>query len=288
VAVVGCGYMGAALARTLAERGCSVTVWNRTHERALELTSEGIRAVREISEVVADARVVLACLTDYDATYAAFSAVEDWSDTVLVNLASGIPREAEEMGRWAGERGAGYVDGSMFCYPEDIGGPHGLFAYAGGDAVWRAVEPVLGSLDSAPAYLGEDITGANALLMGGVLFYVPAAVACVEMVTYLQRNGVGVEGAVRVMRTFAHNLLSATEEIYQGIENNDHHSSRAVIDTYAHGDQLIAEELSRVSQRAPVATAATRLLADASAAGVGQLGLSALSELLTATSAGGD
>jgi len=288
VAVVGCGFMGAALARTLAERGCSVTVWNRTHERALELTSARIRAVREISEVVAGARVVLACLADYDAAYAALAPAEDWGGTVLVNLASGNPRQAEEMSRWAGERGAGYLDGSMFCYPGDIGGPHGLFAYSGGDAAWRAAEPVLGRLDPDPAYLGEDITAANALLMGGVIFYLPAVVACAEMVTYLHRRSVGAEGAGRVMRTFAHNLLSVTEEIYQGIVNNDHHSSRAVIDTYAYGDQLIAEELSAVSQRAPVAAAATGLLADASAAGAGQLGLSALSELLRDAAAGED
>lgn len=167
VAVVGCGFMGAALARTLAERDCSVTMWNRTHERALELTSEGVRAVRDMSDLVASAPVVLSCLADYDATYAAFAPVEDWGGTVLVNLASGIPREAEEMSRWATGRGASYFDGSMFCYPEDIGSPHGLFAYAGGDAPWRAAGPVLGRLDPDPVYLGEDVTAANALLTGG-------------------------------------------------------------------------------------------------------------------------
>jgi 3-hydroxyisobutyrate dehydrogenase-like beta-hydroxyacid dehydrogenase len=91
VAVVGCGFMGSALARTLAERGCSVTVWNRTHERAGELASERIRAVQKICEAVADAQVVLACLADYEVAYAALAPVEDWGDTVLVNLASGIP-----------------------------------------------------------------------------------------------------------------------------------------------------------------------------------------------------
>src|SRR4051812_38456889 len=103
--------MGAALARALAERGCSVAVWNRTHERALELASKRISAVQEIADLVAGARVVIACLADYDATYAALSPVVDWGDRVLVNLASGIPREAEEMGRWAGKRGARYIDG---------------------------------------------------------------------------------------------------------------------------------------------------------------------------------
>src|SRR4051794_39271781 len=135
--------MGAALARALAERGCSVAVWNRTHERAMQLTTEGIHAVRAMSDLVAGSPVVLSCLADYDATYAAFAPVEDWGDTVVVNLASGIPREAEEMGRWASERGARYLDGSMFCYPEDIGSPHGLLAYSGDEAAWRAVEPVV-------------------------------------------------------------------------------------------------------------------------------------------------
>jgi 3-hydroxyisobutyrate dehydrogenase-like beta-hydroxyacid dehydrogenase len=120
------------------------------------------------------------------------------------------------MSVWASERGAQYIDGSMFCYPEDIGSPQGLFAYAGAEAAWRAAQPVLARLDSAPAYLGEEITAANALLTGGVLFYLPAVVACVEMSTYLQRQGVGVDGAVRVMRTLAHNLIAATEEIHEG------------------------------------------------------------------------
>jgi hypothetical protein len=52
------------------------------------------------------------------------------------------------------------------------------------------------------------------------------------------------------MRTFAHILHSATEQIYQRMENDNHHSLRAVIDSCAHGVQLLAAEVSRMTQRA--------------------------------------
>jgi choline dehydrogenase-like flavoprotein len=48
VAVIGCGLMGSALARTFARNGLSVAVWNRTPERAEALAGKGISAVRAV------------------------------------------------------------------------------------------------------------------------------------------------------------------------------------------------------------------------------------------------
>jgi ornithine cyclodeaminase/alanine dehydrogenase-like protein (mu-crystallin family) len=121
VAVIGCGLMGAALARALADSGRSVAAWNRTPERAEALAGDGITPVRAIEDAVRSTRLIVACLSTYEATVAALEPVAGWDGAVLVNLASGAPEEAAELRRWAAQRGAEYLDGSIVGYPQDIG-----------------------------------------------------------------------------------------------------------------------------------------------------------------------
>lgn len=288
VAVMGCGLMGAALARALVRHGHSVVAWNRTHERAAALASDGVVALRDVAAAADRARVVILCLNDYEATHSVLTQVDDWRGRVVINLTSGTPGEAQAAGQWFGERDVPYLDGTIFCYPEDIGGQEALLAYAGASSTWHAVRPLLESLGPAPLHVGADIRAANILLMGGSMFYLPAMVACTEMATYLHGQGISPEFGLRVMRMFAHNLVTATGEIQTAVANGNHRSDRATIDTYAHVDQPIADELAQAGQRAPVVTAAARLLSDGQAAGMGGLGPSALSDLLTEASHRGE
>src|SRR4051794_4046065 len=48
VAVVGCGLMGAALARRFAASGLRVAAWNRTYSRAEALASDGVIPVESV------------------------------------------------------------------------------------------------------------------------------------------------------------------------------------------------------------------------------------------------
>ncbi|ROU17143.1 NAD(P)-dependent oxidoreductase [Kluyvera ascorbata] len=71
VAVLGLGAMGHAFAANLLKKGFTVYGWNRTPGRGDDLVSEGLIQRETAAQAVSDAQVIIAMLTDGDATLAA-------------------------------------------------------------------------------------------------------------------------------------------------------------------------------------------------------------------------
>ncbi|RKT87311.1 3-hydroxyisobutyrate dehydrogenase [Saccharopolyspora antimicrobica] len=281
VAVLGCGLMGAALARALARSGHSVVVWNRTPERAEALAGERIRPVRSVGEAVRASRLVLACTSTYESALSALDPVADWHGVALVNLASGAPEEVEQFERWAAERGAEYLDGSIACYPQDIGSPHAMIVYSGSPAAWSKHEQTLMSLGGASGHVSARVADASLLNVGIVgAFYVAALSAYVEAATYVLGRGVSA-GALRELSQVAiESLRRAAEESAAAIESGNHETDQATIETYAEGARAGLAVMRSSGQQARLLTAAVENLTAAEAAGLGKLGFSAQAEVL--------
>jgi 2-hydroxy-3-oxopropionate reductase len=64
IAFLGLGTMGAAMAANLARAGFAVTGWNRTPGRAPELEASGIVMAASAAAAVADAQIVVICVSD--------------------------------------------------------------------------------------------------------------------------------------------------------------------------------------------------------------------------------
>ncbi|NUT41284.1 MAG: NAD(P)-binding domain-containing protein, partial [Thermoactinospora sp.] len=73
VAVLGTGLMGAPMARNLLRAGLSVTVWNRTREKAEPLAADGAVVAGSPAEAVEGAGVIVTMLSDGDAVLAAMA-----------------------------------------------------------------------------------------------------------------------------------------------------------------------------------------------------------------------
>jgi len=67
IGIAGLGRMGAAIAARLMEVGHTVTVWNRTPEKAKPLTDAGAKAVATPEDLAEQSEVVITMLTDADA-----------------------------------------------------------------------------------------------------------------------------------------------------------------------------------------------------------------------------
>ncbi len=67
VTVLGTGTMGAGVARSLLREGHTVTVWNRSADKAAPLGDDGAAVASDAASAVADAEVVLLTLFDTDA-----------------------------------------------------------------------------------------------------------------------------------------------------------------------------------------------------------------------------
>ncbi len=105
VSVIGLGPMGQAMVRALMAGGHAVTVWNRTPARADELVAEGARRAATPAEAIGAAPLVILSLTDYQAMYDIFGAIESIESAdvlagkVIVNLSSDTPEQSRQASR---------------------------------------------------------------------------------------------------------------------------------------------------------------------------------------------
>jgi 3-hydroxyisobutyrate dehydrogenase-like beta-hydroxyacid dehydrogenase len=166
IAVLGTGRMGAALASAFLEQGHPVAVWNRTASRAAPLAARGARVAASVDDAVAAAEVVVGNVKDYAATSEILrtpSVQRALRGKVLVELASGAPRQARETAAWAEAHGVRYLDGAIMSVPAFVGKPECTLIYSGPEALYRELEPTLRALGGNTSWLGAPIGQANAL-----------------------------------------------------------------------------------------------------------------------------
>src|SRR6476661_2153291 len=99
VSVLGLGNMGSALAQAFIGQGHRVTVWNRSEARSRGLAGR-CRIAADAAEACRGADLVVACLSNYQATREALDGPElreALAGRTLVQLATGTPAEARGM-----------------------------------------------------------------------------------------------------------------------------------------------------------------------------------------------
>ncbi|MFB8405132.1 NAD(P)-dependent oxidoreductase [Streptomyces sp. NPDC055912] len=156
VTVIGLGLMGRALAGAFLRAGHPTTVWNRTSSKAAALVAEGARLAPSIGAALDASPLTILCLTDYDAVHELLGADDLKLDgTTLVNLTSGDSAQARATARWAGQRGARYLDGAVMAVPPAIGTAEAVVLHSGPRADFDAHSPTLEALGTV-THLGED------------------------------------------------------------------------------------------------------------------------------------
>lgn len=188
VVILGAGTMGAALASTLLDGGCRVTVWNRSPGRCDPLVGRGAELALTISDAVAAGDLIIICVADYDASAAVLSMIGPGaalSQKTVVELSSMLPAQMQAQREKVEQRGGRFVGGGILSAPSAIGAPTAVIVYAGDPDACQGYENIFRSLAGASRYLGTDPAFAvAAYLTLGVyiiglqsLFYETAAVA---------------------------------------------------------------------------------------------------------------
>ncbi len=154
ITVLGLGNLGRALAEAFLRAGHPTTVWNRSADKALELAGSGATVAVTAAEAVAAGELVVVAVLNHQAAQEVLRDV-DVRGRALVNLTSGTPDEARELGRWAAENGAEYLHGAVYAVPQTIGTDESSINYSGSPAVherWRKQLALLGKV----TFLGAD------------------------------------------------------------------------------------------------------------------------------------
>jgi 3-hydroxyisobutyrate dehydrogenase-like beta-hydroxyacid dehydrogenase len=229
IALLGTGIMGTHMARRLAQAGFPVTVWNRSPEKANQLTPFGIKIAESPSSACAAADVVIVMLSNGPVVEEVLFSLDHTgkkpagamaAGSVLVVMSS-IPVETcQAQAPRLAARGVGYIDAPV------SGGEPGardgtLAIMAGGDA--RAVDGIadvfaaMGRVTHiGPVGTGQMTKLANQIIVGAAMVGVaealhfatrggadPAAVRKALMGGFAESKILNIHGERMVERNFA-------------------------------------------------------------------------------------
>ncbi|MEJ1127528.1 NAD(P)-binding domain-containing protein [Variovorax sp. CCNWLW225] len=162
VSLIGLGPMGIALARAL-QPGHTLTVWNRTAERANPILNQGTVLAPSALAAVQASPVVLVCVADYAASRSILATpgvADALRGKVLVQLSTGTPQDARD--DWAALSGVAYLDGALLATPGQIGRPDTPLFISGEERALASCRPVLQAIAGNILYMGEPIGNAAA------------------------------------------------------------------------------------------------------------------------------
>jgi 3-hydroxyisobutyrate dehydrogenase-like beta-hydroxyacid dehydrogenase len=191
VAFLGIGRMGSRQAKRLLDAGHSMTVWNRSREKAEALSAFGARVVDTAAEAVADADVVILMLENgrivTDVLFSQGAAGALRPGAVLVDMSSIKPAEAQEHAKRLAERGVHHIDAPVSG--GTLGAEQGTLAImAGGESdMFDRVESLL-AIMGRPVHVGPHGAGQLAKLANQIIVGVTIG-AVAEALLLAQRGG---------------------------------------------------------------------------------------------------
>jgi len=177
VAFLGLGTMGAAMAANLARAGFAVTGWNRTPGRAPELEASGIAMAGSAAAAVADADIVVICVSDTPDVEAVLFGPDGLVEgaaqgTLVIDCSTIAPSGSWDFAARLRERGIAMIDAPV------SGGSEGaqkatLTIFVGGNAedVERG-RPVLAAMGKTithvgPIGAGQAVKAVNQVILAG-------------------------------------------------------------------------------------------------------------------------
>jgi 3-hydroxyisobutyrate dehydrogenase-like beta-hydroxyacid dehydrogenase len=177
VAVIGCGRMGSAMARSLAANGADLVLFNRTRERSVVLADEvGARVAETAADAASEADVAITMLADGDAVRAVWDGPSGLvagahAGGVLVDSSTVPPDTIAAYEAAVRERGSGILDapvsGSTFLAEKGQ-----LTIMAGGEAAdLDRAQPVLDLLSRQVTHVGPLGSGAALKLAVNALIF---------------------------------------------------------------------------------------------------------------------
>lgn len=204
--------LGAALAEAAAQRGDSVTAWNRSMDKALALAPFGVKAAATPMEAVRGASRVHLVLKDDAVVEEVIAAARPGmsAEAILIDHTTTLPALTAKRAEAFQAAGLKYLHCPVFMGPMHARKAQGSMMVAGPRALFQAVEAELARMTGRLEYLGErpDLAAANKLIGNAVIIGLSATLA--DVLTLAQANNVGGEDAIGLIGLLDLNAMVAT------------------------------------------------------------------------------
>ena len=283
VAVIGLGAMGAALAAAIRRSGAEVRVWNRTPEKAAALHDQGAIACVSPRDAISESEFVVVCVSDYPA-WRALSDEQNLgqalADRTVIQLTTGTLEQVREHENWIGQCGARLIDGSIMCFPSQIGTDQASLLVAGAQTVFDSCRDILITIAPNHSNLGDNIVAPAILgraLISGVLGTI---VGTINGAALCRAGGVSLSHFTE--HTRKNNAVVASEvlRICEAIESGDTVTTEAAMKTWAAGQSALLDLARTLGTRPEFQAALQSVFQSAIDSGVGDHDVSALVDVL--------
>lgn len=274
--------MGSAIANAFVNRGHAVTVWNRSPDRMQAFTELGAHCAASAEEAVAASPVSVICIDDYAATHELIDKSgldKQLAGKVLVQVSTGTPKEARDLGSWVLGQSAAYLDGAILAYPREVG-HDALIAIAGAKETFESNKALLGALSSDLRYLGPSTGAAAALDVAILSYYVCTHLGLIHGALVCESEDVSPELFANVIVDSVPSDVEEIRHLGQVLQAGDFENPGASIGVYSGVLDRILEQARDASINAEIAEFADNLYKRGIAAGLEGQEVVALIKLL--------
>ncbi|WP_107653317.1 NAD(P)-dependent oxidoreductase [Nocardia suismassiliense] len=213
ISVVGLGPMGQAVVRAFLDAGVTVTVWNRSTEKADTMVELGARRAATVREVLDANDLIVVSLTHYAAMYDALGQASDHlAGKVIANLSSDSPASTREAAAWVRSHGGDFLAGGVMAQSDGLTDPESYVFYAGRRAVFEAHRDLLSVLNT-PEYLGEDEGLAQLYYQAVLAIFNPLLLGVEQALAMIDRSGEPIDRFL----PYAQRSLGRVDDVYAGL-----------------------------------------------------------------------
>ena len=157
ISVIGLGDMGSALANTLLNNGYSVTVWNRSADKADPLIAAGAVPASSAKEAIAASPATITCITSHDRTIGLIDETDSSLEgKTIIELSTGGISEAETLAGLLSDRGADWIIGAISGYPSSVGEKDLVLFTVGKQETWEKWEKLIKTLGGSSVRVGDQ------------------------------------------------------------------------------------------------------------------------------------
>lgn len=194
IGFLGLGGMGAPMAGNLLAAGHTLTVYNRTPDRAKELVARGARVVASSARAATGAEALVTMLADDEAVTA--TVLEGGVIQALgrgaihVSMSTISPALSRRLAEAHKAAGQAYVAAPVFGRPDAAAAKRLWIVAAGAKDALAAARPILDAVGQEVLEVGDDPAAANVVKIAGNFLLVSAIEAIGEAFALVRKHGI--------------------------------------------------------------------------------------------------
>ncbi len=199
IAFLGLGKMGAEMAKNLLKKGFTLTVYNRSREKAEPFQALGARVALTPREAAVDADVIVSMVSDDIASRGLWlgesgALARAHSGALLIESSSLSVSWVRELAAIAKERGCAFVDAPVRGGPSQAQAAQLNFLVGGEPAAFERARPILSVMGATIIHLGVAGNGAGMKLINNMMVAVEIELF-EEALVLAERIGLDVQQA---------------------------------------------------------------------------------------------